>query len=211
MYNSYASNRTSTNMRAFELVKKGLGILVLSTSWLGACRSSSAPEEDATGSPQVNAYAAGSSGELPVCSSDTECQTGFCDQVSCAKPDVDRTRYGAQCAEDSARDQCAGYLCQEGRCRSCASDDECIGGNARGPSRCYAYPERPGRSCGLPPPDAGPDPDVMPPPDPVGGSPTDDKGGQGGGGTGGRGLVGTQVDPPPDWEGAGAAGAPPSE
>lgn len=197
------------NLRSYTKRRLLLGILVLSPSWLEACTSSSTPDEK-TESPQLNASAT-TNPEAEGCSSDTECQTGFCDRGSCAEPDIDGNRYGADCAENSLRDECGGYLCQDGRCRSCASDNECTGGNARGSARCYAYDERPGRSCGLPPPDGGTDQEVMPPPNPAGGFPADDAAGSGGGGMGGRGLVGTMVDPPPDTDSAGAAGAPSSE
>jgi hypothetical protein len=56
------------------------------------------------------------------CTDDSECGDGFCDRGSCAAIWTWRERYGQRCELDR---WCAGYLCIDGRCRSCASDEEC--------------------------------------------------------------------------------------
>jgi len=58
-----------------------------------------------------------------ACTSDNECGDGFCDRDRCAAIWTCRERHGQRCEKDM---QCPGELCVDGRCRSCASDAECV-------------------------------------------------------------------------------------
>ena len=95
------------------------------------------------------------------CSLDLDCASGFCDVGTCATPTpIERTTgadvwFGRQCSpsqigpsgikSDSAF-SCGGYLCLEGRCRSCESGLQCY--EAIGVLGCYASRRTPGRLCG---------------------------------------------------------------
>ena len=92
------------------------------------------------------------------CSTDPECQTGFCDRGQCAVP-VPQYLYGQQCTPapigpDGLRDGtlhfCGAYLCIDGRCRSCVSDEECK--TEMGAPDCTDFAPRPGFRCGDAPP-----------------------------------------------------------
>jgi hypothetical protein len=56
------------------------------------------------------------------CTKDEECGDGFCDRGRCAAIWTYMASYGQRCEWDR---WCAGYLCIDGRCRSCISDEEC--------------------------------------------------------------------------------------
>jgi hypothetical protein len=56
------------------------------------------------------------------CTKDDECGDGFCDRRRCAAIWTHYERYGQRCESDG---WCSGYLCIDGRCRSCVSDEEC--------------------------------------------------------------------------------------
>ena len=56
------------------------------------------------------------------CASDDECGDGFCDRGRCAAIWTWRASLGQRCGWDH---QCSVFLCEDGRCRSCASDAEC--------------------------------------------------------------------------------------
>lgn len=106
-----------------------------------------------------------------VCAEDGECDEGFCDRGFCAAASGrDGDPYGAECIpnpvdpatglQDTRGDICAGYLCLNGRCRSCADTSECI--LIPEGVTCDASESRPGKSCGLHSFDA-PDAAVTPP------------------------------------------------
>jgi hypothetical protein len=82
-----------------------------------------------------------------ACANDNECGDGFCDRGQCAA--IWNRGYGHKC---DAATKC---LCIDGRCRSCASDEECqktFGAEFRcGPSGGSS----PGRNCGPLAPKAG--------------------------------------------------------
>jgi hypothetical protein len=104
-----------------------------------------------------------------ACVQDSDCRSGFCDRGRCG--DVYwRGNYGRECVpgpspptdkdEISAydykvhvtpfgRNLCTGFLCLEGRCRSCESDAECQWKGSGGP-QCLHYSDWPGKRCGTP-------------------------------------------------------------
>jgi len=111
-------------------------------------------------------------GVVGSCIQDADCPSSFCDRGICAKP-VSEAHYGIECEPvtpyalsppppppppgmvSSGRrsvpaTECGAYLCVEGRCRSCQSDDEC--GYWRGAPFCFAGvdyggPLPPGKRC----------------------------------------------------------------
>jgi hypothetical protein len=98
---------------------------------------------------QVTAGAAAGS----ACSNDAECPGGFCDLGACAVEYFSR-RYGFRCDETALPTDplvaskfraCGGYVCSEGRCRSCLADTQCLGG-----AICQRWPsdDVPGMACG---------------------------------------------------------------
>ena len=104
------------------------------------------PAATAAAAPQV---------ELPKCAGDRDCASGFCDRGVCAVP---AGVYGRPCepaprTKDGLRDAmlnvCGAYLCIEGRCRSCGSDEQCR--SELGSPRCYKAEGEPGWRCGDPP------------------------------------------------------------
>jgi hypothetical protein len=56
------------------------------------------------------------------CTKDDECGDGFCDRGRCAAIWTYHEQYGQRCEWDR---WCGGYLCIDGRCQSCVSDEEC--------------------------------------------------------------------------------------
>jgi hypothetical protein len=100
-------------------------------------------------------------GNLPnggACNADAQCQSGLCDRDVCT--DIGGLRngnFGATCEHvppfeqrkpkyDRRRDQqCVGYLCLDGRCRSCVSDADCMYWNGGG--TCEHTIGLPGKSC----------------------------------------------------------------
>jgi len=73
-----------------------------------------------------------------ACEKDTQCESLFCDRGQCASiGDLARQNYGEACIQGPPRappedllvappgGRCEGYLCVDGRCRSCQSDAEC--------------------------------------------------------------------------------------
>jgi hypothetical protein len=91
----------------------------------------------------------------PECTLDGDCDDNrFCDRGQCATP-VDEFKYGTQCTpapilpeglRDGKFHMCGAYLCIDGRCRSCISDEECQ--IELGSPVCVPRPPRPGRRCG---------------------------------------------------------------
>jgi hypothetical protein len=83
-----------------------------------------------------------------TCMHDLECGDGFCDRGRCAAIwDFGRT-YGQECEILPTIHQCGGWLCLDGRCRSCVSDEECksqLGGGTCEPDDPKEFP---GRTCG---------------------------------------------------------------
>jgi hypothetical protein len=90
------------------------------------------------------------------CTSDDECGDGFCDRGRCAAIWTCGERYGQHCVNGNTApsrwfksDGCYG-LCIEGRCRSCASDDECAKASGHTNAKCGPGRERSGaRRCGV--------------------------------------------------------------
>jgi hypothetical protein len=89
------------------------------------------------------------------CEEDAQCRSSFCDLGRCVMPEG---VYGRPCVpaprtSDGLRDGklhvCGAYLCLEGRCRSCTSDDQCR--SELGSPRCYRSDTHPGARCGDPP------------------------------------------------------------
>ena len=87
-----------------------------------------------------------------ACLVDKECQSSFCDLDVCTDP---AGQYGAVCmvaplTADGLRDgklnTCGAYVCADGRCRSCQTDDQCK--TEYGVPRCSLHDTRPGRRCG---------------------------------------------------------------
>jgi hypothetical protein len=104
-----------------------------------------------------------------ACVQDSDCRSGLCDRGICGDP-YWRGNYGRECvpgpspptdkAEISlvpytvhitpfGRNLCTGFLCLEGRCRSCQSDAECQWEGSGGP-QCLHYWDWPGKRCGTP-------------------------------------------------------------
>jgi hypothetical protein len=79
-----------------------------------------------------------------ACTSDHECGDGFCDRDRCAAIWTCGERHGQRCEKDM---QC-GVLCVDGRCRSCASDAECVNRLQTSDARCTPNRDHVGaRSC----------------------------------------------------------------
>ena len=105
-----------------------------------------------------------SPGDPPGCVSDDQCPNGFCDTTQKCGTASYQFGYGIECtvpplelpAETRAKlSNCGPYRCQDGRCRSCKSDQQCLGpGEVNDPTRPIACspPDfvegRPGRRCG---------------------------------------------------------------
>jgi hypothetical protein len=82
-----------------------------------------------------------------ACTEDAQCQSLFCDRTTCAKIGH-VTNYGEDCTpgpimpprsdpRPPAEGICEGYLCHDGRCRSCKEDAECQDGS--GELKCLGY------------------------------------------------------------------------
>lgn len=93
------------------------------------------------------------------CTADRYCKSGLCDRGVCTSiGGMLNGGHGEPCESlppfeqrkpkyDHRRDtQCGGYLCLDGRCRSCTSDSECI--YWEGGGTCEHVPGLPGKSCG---------------------------------------------------------------
>jgi hypothetical protein len=68
-----------------------------------------------------------------ACTFDNECGDGFCDRDHCAAIWTCGERHGQRCEKDM---QCPGEVCVDGRCRSCASDAECVNRLQRSDAEC---------------------------------------------------------------------------
>src|SRR5262249_35905880 len=88
------------------------------------------------------------------CRREADCASGFCDRGACQKPSG---VYGRPCTPGPGTKSglrapmphvCGAYLCLDGRCRSCNSDEECR--SELGSPRCYKLQGEPGRRCGNP-------------------------------------------------------------
>lgn len=93
-----------------------------------------------------------------ACTEDAQCWTLFCDRGVCENSSWP-VNYGAECTPGSpappvddprttAGGPCEGYLCVNGRCRSCQSDEECQGGTSG--LKCLAYGNWPKKVCVTP-------------------------------------------------------------
>jgi hypothetical protein len=98
-----------------------------------------------------------------ACSADTQCQSGFCDRGACGRR-VSWRSYGGPCVpappgtairEIPDEAYCIGYLCMDGRCRSCQSDSECTRWQpepgvppSKEPLTCTKFNDWPGKQCG---------------------------------------------------------------
>ena len=97
-------------------------------------------------------------GNLPIrtaCKADDQCESGLCDRDMCMGIGGLRNgNFGRACeplepfAQRTHRpeDECGGYICLDGRCRSCVSDAECM--YWKGLGRCEHEIGVPGSSCG---------------------------------------------------------------
>lgn len=105
-----------------------------------------------------------------ACSLDTDCRSIFCDRGICGDP-YGKGNFGRECVPGPSpptempdprdphypgmeihmtpygQNVCTGYLCMDGRCRSCTSDAECQREGSGGP-RCLEYPNWWGKRCG---------------------------------------------------------------
>jgi hypothetical protein len=97
------------------------------------------------------------------CSSDGACSSDFCDLGKCTNPASPFPILAQECADYgpyfnsgpinySGREHakyaaCHGFLCIDGKCRSCASAEQCY--DAVGNPSCYQEPGWPGKRCGL--------------------------------------------------------------
>jgi len=87
-----------------------------------------------------------------ACSADAQCGSGFCDRRTCVAPnDV----YGRRCRpaprtagalRDGKLNACGAYVCEDARCRSCASARQCM--HEYGAPACKAVEGEPGLRCG---------------------------------------------------------------
>jgi hypothetical protein len=83
-----------------------------------------------------------------ACGHDVDCQSGFCDRGQCKDVDMYHGNRCAPPAPDAGAVEklpeflCHGYLCLEGRCRSCQSDAECQ--SYYGVGKCTVVPDAPG-------------------------------------------------------------------
>jgi hypothetical protein len=98
-----------------------------------------------------------------ACSTDTQCQMGHCDRGVCGRI-ISWRSYGVPCVpaapgtpirEISDEAYCVGYLCMDGRCRSCRSDSECVRWQpapgvppSNEPLTCTKFNDWPGKQCG---------------------------------------------------------------
>ena len=80
------------------------------------------------------------------------CASGFCDRGTCAEPSEP---YGKVCEDGLFPMQglqasklyvCGAYVCENARCQSCTSDEECQ--EKLGAPRCVERAGWPGRGCG---------------------------------------------------------------
>jgi hypothetical protein len=83
-----------------------------------------------------------------ACRKDRECGKGFCDRGRCAPLWIGYPEYGQTCEASAPADACRGFLCLEGRCRSCVSDAECPKQALGDTCDRFGVPEFPGRNCG---------------------------------------------------------------
>jgi hypothetical protein len=102
-----------------------------------------------------------------ACVQDSDCRSGLCDRGTCGDP-YSKGNYGRECVPGPSppphkddlepvylyvhispfgRNLCTGFLCMDGRCRSCQSDAECQWEGSAGP-QCLHYNEWPGKRCG---------------------------------------------------------------
>lgn len=84
---------------------------------------------------------------LEWCEVDSDCAaTGFCDLHTCVLPNQNGSSYGLSCTgAATTTDTCLGYACVDERCRSCASDSQCVSGKI-----CDVQPDQLGKSCVVP-------------------------------------------------------------
>jgi hypothetical protein len=84
-----------------------------------------------------------------ACKKDRECGDGLCDRGRCAPLWTEDPKYGQSCNVSSISGLCdSGYLCLEGRCRSCVSDAECVKEMPGSACGFYRSPESRRRRCG---------------------------------------------------------------
>ena len=80
-----------------------------------------------------------------ACTFDHECGDGFCDRDRCAAIWTCGERQGQRCEKDM---QCPGEVCIDGRCKSCASDAECVNRLRRSDAECSPRRDEAGaRAC----------------------------------------------------------------
>src|SRR5262249_40770985 len=124
--------------------------------WLGCGGEPPAPQ---TCPNQISAHR--------TCVNDSDCRSGLCDRGTCGDP-YGKGNYGRECISGPSgprdeyevgspfrdirvppfgQNRCSGFLCIDGRCRSCQSDAECQWEGSGGP-KCLHYQGWPGKRCG---------------------------------------------------------------
>jgi hypothetical protein len=85
-----------------------------------------------------------------ACRFDRECGDGFCDRGQCASMWSGIPQYGQKCRKQEPGGLCGGFICLDGRCRSCGSHDECDEAMGRSDGVCGSRSiGLPGRNCGI--------------------------------------------------------------
>lgn len=94
-------------------------------------------------------------GDAGECNADSDCSRGFCDASGACAPIDENNHFGTDCEPepepmnnllDGKFNTCGAYLCIDGRCRSCSSDEQCQ--EQRGAPMCGQLEGRPGYRCG---------------------------------------------------------------
>jgi hypothetical protein len=82
------------------------------------------------------------------CTRDDQCGDGFCDRDRCSPHATREQRYsfGLEC-DPLIPSRCGGFLCIDGKCRSCVSDAECM--KEQDSPTCGVFGQLPGKSCGI--------------------------------------------------------------
>jgi hypothetical protein len=83
-----------------------------------------------------------------ACTKDAQCGDGMCDRGRCAPLWTEDQAYGQRCNASSAGRLCdGGYMCVDGRCRSCVSADECATEMPESTCNFYRSPASRRRRC----------------------------------------------------------------
>jgi len=137
------SNRPNGALVRCSRLRVPLGLAGFTALLLFACTNTAVERDGGEESSSVS-----------ECSDDSDCATGFCDRNRCAIP-AEEYVYGVPCKKaptlpEGIRDgrihQCGAYLCIDGLCRSCISDNECLA--ELGSPACLDHAIKPGLRCG---------------------------------------------------------------